>query len=303
MSANGRGPGLGRVIDVAKRVIPRPMKRGLRQGALALRGAMARRTGVLPDFLIIGAQKCGTTSLYGVLAEHPCIYAASTKEVGYFDRYYHMGLGWYRAQFPSRFRRHYVRAILRKRFLTGEASTGYILRPQALERISTVVPRAKLILMLRNPVDRAYSHYQHTVRIGVEKLSFEEAISREGERIGRARARMLEDGEYYTLDVARYAYVLTGIYVDQVKVLFSLFPRRQVLILEAEELATDLPRVFRRVLEFLNVPMWMPRRTRWENVGNYQAMDPSCRKELVELFRPHNRRLYDYLGTSFDWDT
>ncbi len=286
-----------------KLLVP-PFKRKLiSRGYRSLRTNIARRTGVLPDFIIIGAQKCGTSSLYNYLIDHPCIYPASTKEVGGFDRYYSYGIKWYRAQFPSFLRKYYVKHVLGQDFITGEASTGYILNPRALKRISEVVPRAKLILMLRNPIDRAYSHYHHTVRLGKETLPFEEAIERETERIGNAWKQMLEEENYYNLNIAQYAYLSTGIYVDQIEVLMSLFSREQILILKSEDFYTEASRVFRQVLGFLNVLNWELRDYEKYNVGNYSnSMDPVVRKRLINYFKPHNQRLYEYLGVDFDWD-
>ncbi len=298
----GARANMERVVHSVKPLMPIFMRKLIGRGYRSLKTSIARHTGALPDFIIIGAQKCGTTSLYQYLVEHPSIYPASTKEVGYFDRYYSDDIKWYRAQFPSSLRKYYVRWVLGQDFITGEASTGYILNPHALKRISKVVPWAKLILILRNPVDRAYSHYHHTVSLGKETLPFEEAIERETERVGSACRKMLEDGNYYNLDIAQYAYLSTGIYVDQIKTLMRLFPQEQILILKFEDFHGDRSCVFRRVLEFLNMPSWELKDCKKYNVGNYSDMDAAVRKRLVDYFKPYNQRLYEYLGVDFDWD-
>lgn len=267
-----------------------------------IEGKISGYTGVLPDFLIIGAQKCGTTSLYDNLTRHPCIYPASKKEVGYFDRFYYRGLAWYRTQFPSFIRKCYSKNVLRRGFITGEASTGYIINPHSLKRISRVIPNAKLILLLRNPVDRAYSHYQHTVRIGTEKLSFEEAIQKEDERIGDEWERMLREEKEYNIDMAHYSYLRTGIYVHQVKRLLKLFNRKQVLILKTEDLNTKPKRSFLRVLDFLNVPVFEPDGFRRSNIGKYSSMSSKTKRWLEDYFKPHNLELYQLLDVDFGWD-
>jgi hypothetical protein len=165
-----------------------------------------------------------------------------------------------------------------------------------------VVPKAKLILLLRNPVDRAFSAYQHTVRIGREPLSFAAAIEREEERIGEAWVTMLRDENYYNIALAHYAYLRTGIYADQVKVLFSLFPPEQVFVASTEAFAKDPRRVYGDVLQFLGLPQWSLADDARLNVGRYTAMDPGVRARLVSYFRPHNERLYEYLQTDFGWD-
>ena len=145
---------------------------------------------LLPDFLIIGTQRGGTTSLYNYLVEHPGIGAASIKEVHFFDTpHFKQGLAWYRGHFPSAFQRYYVERSLKHGFVTGEASPYYLFHPHAPKRVAGLMPQMKLIVMLRNPVDRAYSHYHHEVAGGHEKLAtFEEAIACEDERLaGEAR--------------------------------------------------------------------------------------------------------------------
>jgi Sulfotransferase domain len=291
-----------RVIDSVKPFVPFILRKKIKAAQQALKDFIVCRTGVLPDFLIIGAQKCGTTSLYEYLTQHPEIYPATVKEVGYFDRYYQKGLPWYRSQFPSAFHKLHARFILRRNFLTGEASTGYILNPHSLRRIAATVPRAKLILMLRNPVDRAYSHYQHTLRMKREPLSFEEAVRKEPERIADTWTRMLEDENYHNLDVARYAYLRTGLYIDQVRVLMSFFSKEQVLIIKNEDFDADPSSIVRQVLGFLGVEIRELLDDSRHNTGKYREMDPRVRKDLIDYFRPYNRQLYEFLGVNFDWE-
>jgi hypothetical protein len=307
-----------RIVQTVKWLVPPIARPAIRRGARALTTRLARYTGVLPDFLIIGAQRCGTTSLYNYLIQHPNIYPATTKEVGYFDRYHSPDVGWYRthfptafrqddvgwyrAHFPTIFRRYYVTHLAGRPFTTGEASTGYILNPHALRRISSLLPHAKLILLLRNPVDRAYSHYQQTLKAGREICSFEEAIKREDERIGTAWQLLLADETYYNLDIAWYAYLRTGIYIDQVKVLRSLFRQQQVLIIKSEEFYTDPPSTVKLICEFLGVPSWELKDLRIYNDHSYAPMAPAMRQSLVEYFKPYNHQLSEYLGVHFDWD-
>jgi hypothetical protein len=291
-----------RVLDTVRPLVPLFLRKAIRRTLEVMQREIACRTGVLPDFLIIGAQKCGTTSLYEYLIQHPDIYAATAKEVGYFDRYYQKGLPWYRSQFPSAFRKWYVRLILGRAFLTGEASTGYILNPHALKRISKIVPKAKLILMLRNPVDRAYSHYQHALRMKRESLSFEEAVKKEPERIRDTWKRMLGDENYYNLNIALYAYLKTGLYIDQVRVLMSYFSKEQVLIIKNEDFDANPAAVVKRVLKFLGVDVQKQLDYSRRNTGEYRDMDARVRKNLIDYFRPYNQQLYQFLGVNLDWE-
>jgi Sulfotransferase domain len=293
--------GFKRILPPAVRHVAR---KTLAKGSRYTQGVnkhVRRYTGVLPDFLIIGSQKCGTTSLYHYLIQHPCIYPAATKEVGYFDRYYSGDLHWYRSHFPSSVHKYYQHNLRNRPFLTGEASTGYIVIPQALQRIAHIMPHIKLILLLRNPVDRAYSHYHHSRRRGRERCSFEEALQQETARIGQHWQHMRDEG-VYSLEVDYYAYRRLGIYLPQVQVLLSLFPREQVVILDNEQLARRPEAVFTQVVRFLELPPWQLRHFERHNSGSYVPMAGATRARLVEYYQPYNQALYAYLGMEFAWD-
>src|SRR5580692_9445955 len=125
---------------------------------------------MLPGFLIVGAQRCGTTSMYRALSEHPEVRKAVLhKGVHYFDMNYGRGLGWYRAHFP----------LARGGGVTFESSPYYLFHPLAAERIAADLPGVKLIVLVRDPVERAYSAYTHERARGFETESFEQAIERE----------------------------------------------------------------------------------------------------------------------------
>jgi hypothetical protein len=146
-----------------------------------------------PNFIIIGAQRCGTTSLYNYLTRHPSILPARVKEVHYFDYKSYRGLLWYKANFPM-LTHKLKRYIKQKTIITGEASPFYLYHPHAFKRIAQVLPNIKLIVILRNPVDRALSHYIHEVNnLKKEWLSFDKAIQMEEIRIREERKEILEE--------------------------------------------------------------------------------------------------------------
>ena len=147
----------------------------------------------MPDFLIIGTQRGGTTSLYNYLLARPQIAAATRKEVHFFDNNFHRGIPWYRAHFPSLIQGDMAETIRGQRFITGEASPYYLFHPHAPARAALVVPKAKLIVLLRNPVDRAYSHYCRMVKKGRETLSFEDALAQEEIRTRGEGQRLAAD--------------------------------------------------------------------------------------------------------------
>jgi hypothetical protein len=258
---------------------------------------------LLPDFIIIGAQKCGTTSLYRFLTEqHACIAPSLEKEIHFFDIAFGKGLNWYRAHFPTILYKQYLKKVRGQDLITGEASPYYIFYPHAPRRIFETVPQVKLIVLLRNPVDRAYSHYHHQVTRGRETLSFEQAIEAEPQRLSGELEKIMADEHYISFNQAHFSYLARGIYVDQLKAWSNLFPLEQLLILNSEAFFADPATTYRQVVAFLNAPESILQSAKKRNVGSYQKMSPATRQRLVEYFRPHNQRLFEYLGTSFNWD-
>lgn len=256
---------------------------------------------MMPNFIVIGANRGGTTSLYAYLQQHPLIISATKKEVHFFDIDYAKGLNWYRTHFPSLLHKYYIKQTRGEDIITGEASPYYMCHPHAPKRILEHLPQVKLIAILRNPIDRAYSHYQHSIKRKTETLSFEEAIDKEEERLQGEEEKMIKDENYYSFPHRAHSYLSRGIYVDQLKVWSSLFPKEQILIIKSEDLYTDPSPTFKKILNFLEIPEWEPKDYKEYNAGSYSKIEPGTRKKLNDYFEPHNQRLYEYLGTNFGW--
>jgi len=256
----------------------------------------------LPDFLIIGAQKCGTTSLYSHLCEHPSVGAAFEKEVRYFNNHYEMGVNWYRAHFPLKMTKKLSRLRDGFNLISGEGEPSYLPNPVAPQRVFDLVPEVKLIVMLRNPVDRAYSHYQHRFRRGREHLSFKEVIEDDKKRLKDGWDN-IPMGDKKRLGNLHYSYLPRGLYVDQLRTWMAVFPKGQFLIIRAEDFFSDSQMVFNDVLSFLELPDHRLEQKKKHNVGVYSERLPDdLRKDLTDYFRPHNARLYEYLARDFSWD-
>ena len=284
----------------ALRTLPDPIKRRLRRGAATFATATsAWRT--LPDYVVIGAQRCGTTSLWWYLVKHPNVARSLTKEVQYFSVNYHRGLPWYRSNFPSRPYRAVMERIRGGRLMSGEASPYYLFHPLAPQRVAKVLPDTMLIAMLRDPVERAYSHYQLQVRFGLEELSFEDAIAREPERLAGEEDRIRSDPGYVGLNHRRYSYLARGHYAEQLARWFALFPRERVLVLQSEDFFARPDRVFAEVLRFLGLPAWSPRSFPTYNARQRRPMDPATRRRLKAHFKRPNQQLEELLARRFDW--
>ena len=281
------------VLNSDVRQPPSFIKKAAKQGFRVLTNQIR----VMPDFLVIGAAKCGTTSLYSYLAQHPCVARSFKKEPYFFDRNFRRGFAWYRAQFPT-----FLEKKGKECFVTGEATPCYIFHPHVPKRVFESIPSVKLIALLRNPVDRAYAYYNMKVRHRHETLSFEEAIEREEEKLRGELEKMLADENYYSFNRQHYSYLSRGIYVDQLKHWMNFFPKDQILILTSEDFYKDPSKTYKRVIQFLNLPGWELNEFKKMNSVPYPKMDKTTRKRLIAYFEPHNQRLYEFLGMKLDWD-
>jgi hypothetical protein len=174
--------------------------------------------------------------------------------------------------------------------------------PLAPQRIAEVLPAIKLFVLLRNPVDRAYSHYQHERARGFETLSFEKAIEREPERLSGEVSRIQEAHDVYSFNHHRFSYMARGMYAEQVERLFSLFPRENILVFSSERLFADPAGARAKALGFLRLPAHHITSYPHYNSGRYSSMDPGTRSRLMDDFADSNQRLYQLLGTDFRWE-
>jgi hypothetical protein len=187
------------------------------------------------------------------------------------------------------------------RLLTGEASPYYLYHPQVPERIRETLPEVRLIALLRNPVERAYSHYQLNRRQGKEPLSFDDAIGSEEERLRGEYQRLVQDPTYYSDNHYKFGYLARGVYVDPLTRWREHFPAERLLVLRSEDLYRDPRETLSQVNRFLGLPEWEPGHFKPYNQKPYSEIDPKIRQRLLDYFEPHNRRLYEYLGRDFDW--
>jgi tetratricopeptide (TPR) repeat protein len=247
-----------------------------------------------PDFIIIGSPRCGTTSLYKYITFHPQILAAANKEICFFSEHFNKGLAWYQAHFPP--------PIDAQDFLTGEATPTYLTHPLAAERLYGCLPKIKSIVILRNPVDRAFSHYQMLVRRGTENRSFESAIDAELKLLAGATDTSLADRNFWK----NCHYIYKSLYFYSLKQWMKVFPKEQFLILQSEEFYANPGIALKQVFEFLDLPNFQLNNYQKYNGANYQPGDEAVNWRLRAYFQPHNRKLAAYLnsvGASFTNNT
>lgn len=240
---------------------------------------------VRPDFLIIGAQRSGTTSVFRYLSEHPQIRPSSWKEVHYFDKHWERGADWYRSWFPPE-------EELAGGLLTGEATPYLLFHPVSAERVRATLPDVRLIALLREPVARACSHYRHECRLGYESLSLPAAFAAEAER--------LASGEDW--DERHYSYVSRGEYAGQLRRWFDLYPREQFFIVPSERLFADAAKVTNELAAWMGLePFDLPEWPAHYGTEPGEQLEPSLAAELAAHFRPFNEELYELLGEDFGW--
>ena len=250
-----------------------------------------RERRALPDAVILGAQKCGTSSLQGYLVQHPGVIAPLRKEVHYFDLNRGQGEAWYRAHFGRQ----------GEPGLNIDASPYYLFHPAVPARMHSLLPEAKLIVLLRDPVRRAYSHYWHERDKGRESLSFEDAIAAEPARLGLSEAQ-LASGE---IEVSRehqlHSYLARGRYAEQLERWFAVYPRERVLVLRFEDFVGAPLAGLNRTLEFLGLSPMAQLDLEARNTREYPPMSDQAAAQLREYYAPYNRRLDALLGREMGW--
>ncbi len=276
-------------------------KRALRRYAEITSGLRAA-----PDFIVIGAKRGGTTSLYNYLLEHPSIAPLfpgrqRIKGVHYFDSEFARGPRWYRSHFPLEVGgRHLARPWIVPA-IVGEASPYYLFHPLAAQRLAREVPGVRLIVTLRDPVERAYSHYKERARHDAEPLGFEEALDAEAGRLSGEAERIVREPGYRSTEHEDHSYVAQGRYLDMLARWFELFPREQFHIVASEDFYADPDRVVNDAWSFLGLPPTMLRSRKRHNYHPAPDLAPATRGRLEAAFAEHNRELERLLGRSLPW--
>jgi hypothetical protein len=217
--------------------------------------------GRLPDFLGLGVQKGGTTTLQRLLEQHPDAFLPAAKELHYFSLHCAEGEAWYRDQF----------APARPGQLCGEITPYYLFHPQVPSRVQTLLPEARLIVLLRDPVERVLSQYFHSVRLGLETLPIEEALAAEPWRLQDAEAALIApEGRHRSHQ--EHSYLSRSRYENQLPSWQARFVSSQLLVLRSEDLFEHPQAVWDQVLRFLALDAWpLPALPSAANVGRGEA--------------------------------
>ena len=257
------------------------------------------RSRVLPDFIIFGTVRSGTTSLYYNICNHPCIEPADYDEIGFFDSNFELGINWYKSHFPTINKKN---IILKKEkyFATGEDTPFYFWNEDVINRILKLIPNVRLIAILRNPVDRTYSNYHLARRQKDEESSFEDVIKKEKAFIEKE----LKIGENISFEkeVDIWPFMSRSIYVEQLKKWYKKFPSEQIHIISTEDFLKEPDATLKNIFEFLNVPNKEISNLEKKKVAKYDKMKDETRKDLLDFFKPYNEQLFDLIGKRFQWE-
>lgn len=242
-----------------------------------------------PDFIIAGASKSGTSSIYYYLSRHPQILLSHKKEIDFYWTHYKRGIEWYLAHFPT--------ITDRSDFLTGEATPNYLRFPQVAQRIKDTFPQTKIIILLRNPVDRAISWHYHKQNTGLTNIDLETAIAKEITRLANVSEAEITNTGFHDPDN-----IMSSLYIYKIKPWIELLGREQFMILPSETFYLNPLEKMKEVFKFLDVPNCSLENYPKVNAGSYNQVDPSLRKTLSEYFAPYNQQLSEYLDMQFDWE-
>jgi Sulfotransferase domain len=286
------------------RNLPAPMKRVVHLGSRSY-GRLTAPGRMTPSFLICGGQRCGTTSLYRALAGHPVVLKAVLhKGVHYFDTSYDHPMGWYKAHFPLNRQADKVAERYGVAAQTFESSPYYMYHPQAAARIARDLPDAKLLVLVRDPVERAYSQHHHEVARGFEKeTDFGTALALEPARLHRQEERLAEDPAYYSFAHQHHAYRARGEYARYLTVMAQHVGRERIHVVESERFFAEPADVFDEVCEFLGLPTYLERPAFEKHNARPRAgaMDEGLRRDLYAHYQPHDEALARWLGRMPIW--
>jgi hypothetical protein len=276
--------------------------RGARVGARAA-GRATSSVRLEPAFLIVGAQRCGTTSMFKVIRQHPAVVPpALQKGIHYFDKNYSRGPAWYRSHFPLRASAARVQAKVGVA-ITGESSPYYVFHPLAAQRIARDLPGVRVVVLLRDPVERALSAYTHEKARGYETETFDRALDLEAERTAGERDRMLADPSYDSFHLQHNAYLTRGQYVDQLERLAELLGRDRVHVVDSQAFFEEPAESYAQVLDFLGLPAFTGALFEQHNARPRAPMPADLAARLEEHFRPYDERLATWWGRQPGWRT
>jgi hypothetical protein len=262
-------------------------------------GMLTSRWRMTPGFIVVGAQRAGTTTLYRVLSEHPSVVRPTvSKGIGYFDVHYSRGMRWYRGHFPLVW---WARRKAGPHAVAFESSGYYLFHPLAAQRIAADLPGVRLVVMVRDPVERAYSAHKHELARGFETEPFDKALDLEESRLAGEEERMVSDPSYRSFEHRHHAYLARGRYSEQITRLQAAVGEHRVFIVDADRFFADPQAEFERLRTWLGLPEWRPEHVEQTNARPGVPLSPELRGRLCRHFEPYDEALARQMGRLPSW--
>lgn len=286
---------------LGRRSIPQPVRDGYQWFNSAV-GRIDASQRVLPNFLIVGTQRGGTTSLFIYLLQHELVFGPRRKKgVHYFDTDYHRSELWYRAHFPRRSTIDGLKAESGMMPAVGEGAPYYMFHPAIADRVARMMPDCRIIMVLREPLDRAVSHHNHEVARGFETLSLTDAFDAEVERLAGEEARLLSDPTYVSKAHIHHSYLGRGKYADQVERYQKALGPDRVLVLDSAMLRSDPAGTVRTATEFLELPPMEVADYPLYNQRGREGVRTELRARYGHHFAESNARLTELAPGRLSW--
>ena len=249
----------------------------------------------LPDFLVIGGKRCGTTTLYEFLKQHPSISNPPFDHMGFFDDNYKLGIDYYKSFFPIKNKKNDL-------MINYDVTTSYLANPHVPERMFKHMPNVKLIILLRNPIARAWSEYNTNLRADKNYDTFETYIENELNDLKNYDFSDKVKNNDYDLTNPNENYLKKGLYVYYLKKWFNVFPKKNFLILSTETFAKNEDYVFTKIFEFLNLPKYEIKNLKQMSKTTYHnTLNPKTKMKLDKFFESPNKELFKLIEQEFTW--
>jgi hypothetical protein len=288
-------------MSTLKNRAPRRLKVLGRQVSLAA-GVRTSNLRMLPGFVLAGGQRCGTTSLFRALLEHPAILGpVHHKGINYFDINHDRGWDWYQGHFPMRSVASLRTWRAGEEAMTFDASGYYMYHPAAAERLAKDLPDVKVLVMLRDPVERAFSAYKHEFARGFETETFERALELEDQRVVPELARMASDPSYASFSHRHHSYRHRGYYAEQIDRFAQALGQDRILVVDSETFFKEPMAEYRRVTDFLGLQRHEPARFDQWNARPGSSLSDDTRRRLSDAFAAQDAALEVMLGQPLSW--
>lgn len=248
----------------------------------------------LPDFLVIGGKRCGTTTLFEFLRQHQMIAEPVIDHMGFFDDNYSIGINYYKSFFP-------IKTEETAKKLDYDVTTSYLTSPFVAERVAKEIPNVKIIVLLRNPTSRAWSDYNASQKKDVSEEQFQSYIDDELQELEASDFEEKVSKNDYNMSEPFSNFIKKGLYAVYLKKWLKLFPRKNFLFISTESFSKDENKVFKQIFDFLGLSNFEIHKLQRMSKGNYEKLNPKIKNKLDLFFASHNDELFKLINEKYDW--